>query len=413
MMNCQLILDSYNEVGTTTDTTAFKFLADVVNKHQLMFVGLPCFEYGMVSNSPNDQKRALETLETIFQPIPYEKMNPIDESNKFAVIYIPGLSEIPSELNGRKNDGFDIIDAESKELNRSSNFPDILKDDYCLDEQSYGLYMGFGYYVPSFGLAYGRQNNHIFKNIKLSMETPIITSTVINTLSHTARIGANNTHRVAFIGQDIYPVFSNYSYICEFEMMGCAQIQPLMYFQLMNVPMWRGTYIIFSVIHTMTPGNMVTRVRAMKLSCRVVPYSNAWFTKNPYFDENEWRKLYCLDEISRGNYRPLLSESGDNFTPPDYTGSYGSAGIFSGKSMKEQLALCEVTTGTSGQTVKPLIVTVEYKCGVGGSKTCKCQLNKHAAEDFKAIAEEVAQLGWFNFNVTSSWRPGNKAYGQF
>ena len=411
MMNCQLILDSYNEVGTTTDTTAFKFLADVVNKHQLMFVGLPCFEYGMVSNSPNDQKRALETLETIFQPIPYEKMNPIDESNKFAVIYIPGLSEIPSELNGRKNDGFDIIDAEGKELNRSSNFPDILKDDYCLDEQSYGLYMGYGYYVPSFGLAYGRQNNHIFKNIKLSMETPIITSTVINTLSHTARIGANNTHRVAFIGQDIYPVFSNYSYICEFEMMGCAQIQPLMYFQLMNVPMWRGTYIIFSVIHTMTPGNMVTRVRAMKLSCRVVPYSNAWFTKNPYFDENEWRKLYCLDEISRGNYRPLLSESGDNFTPSDYTGSYGGAGIFSGKSMKEQLALCEVTTGTSGQTVKPLIVTVEYKCGVGGSKTCKCQLNKHAAEDFKAIAEEVAQLGWFNFNVTSSWRPGNKAYG--
>lgn len=38
--------------------------------------------------------------------------------------------------------------------------------------------------------------------------------------------------------------------------------------------------MIFNVTHTMTPGNMVTRVKAMKLSCRAVPYSNAWFKKN-------------------------------------------------------------------------------------------------------------------------------------
>ncbi len=115
----------------------------------------------------------------------------------------------------------------------------------------------------------------------------MITSAVINTLSHIAKQGSGNEHKIAFIGQDLYPVFSNYSYICEFEMMGCAQIQPLMYFQLMNVPMWRGTYMIFNVTHTMTPGNMVTRVKAMKLSNRAIPYSNAWFTKNlSYKGEN-------------------------------------------------------------------------------------------------------------------------------
>ena len=416
MLNCQLLLDTYNEVGTNTDITAFKFMADVVNKHHLMFVGLPCFESAMVTKGAAIPKEALEAMKTIFTPVQYSQMNPIDETNKFAVIYIPGLSEIPSELNGFKNDSFDIVGTiDGKETELPPTFPEVLRDDFILEDNSaYGLYMDYGYYVPSFGLAYGSQNNHMFKNINLSMETPIITSTVINTLSHTSRIGASNTHRIAFIGQDLFPVFSNYSYICEFEMMGCAQIQPLMYFQLMNVPMWRGTYIIFSVVHTMKPGDMTTKVKAMKLSCRVVPYSNAWFTENPNFDKNELRVLECLEALASGKYQALISSGvGSNITPTtDNNTPLGSAGIFSGKSMKEQLALCGITsTSMTGSQIEPLITWVEYKSGIGGKTLRKVQLNKHCAEDIKAIAEEVAALGWFDFYISSAWRKSNNAYG--
>ena len=47
------------------------------------------------------------------------------------------------------------------------------------------------------------------------------------------------------------------------------------------------------------------------------------------------------------------------------------------------------------------------------AKMCKFNrgVNKHVLADLQAIAEEVAQLGWFNFVITSDWRPGNKAYG--
>ena len=414
MINCQTILECYNNVNSNEDITAFKFIADLVNRHNLMFVGLPDFVSGMVDYGLGGETKALESMKTIFTPIPYQRMNPIDETNKFVTIYIPRLSEIPSEMNGYTNDSFDIIGDETLE-----DFPMILQDDLGVEDESvYGLYMDYAYYVPSFGLAYGRQNNHFFTDINLTMETPIITSTVINTLSHIARKGANNTHRIAYVGQDLYPVFSNYSYICEFEMMGCAQIQPLMYFQLMNVPMWRGTYIIFSVTHNMTPGNMVTRVKAMKLSNRAVPYSNAWFTENPNFDPEALRRLECIDLISSGK---LIGGSnisvvngngeGGSSTPTD-TGNYGK-GIFSGKTMKEQLAICEITsTGMSGSQIRPIInQSVKYKCGVGGKNTCTCQLNKHVVEDFQAIAEEVAQLGWFDFVVSSSWRPANNAYG--
>ncbi|MDE5888789.1 MAG: hypothetical protein K2H20_02090, partial [Bacilli bacterium] len=72
--------------------------------------------------------------------------------------------------------------------------------------------------------------------------------------------------------------YSNYSYQIEVEMMGNAQIQPLMYFQLLNIPMWRGAYMIYQVSHNMTPGNMTTRIKAMKMSKNPVPILSSYWT---------------------------------------------------------------------------------------------------------------------------------------
>ena len=279
MMNCGILLRRYteNHVGTK-DYAVFKYIGDITTDHNCLFLAVPDFIEGMGMNDESKEK-ARDALSSIFVPVPYEKMRDMDLNNKFVIIYVPKLSETPSEINGFSEDGFNIWSYNEKD----GVCPPIFKATRAnTDELS-----GYGYFVPSFGLAYGRQHNHLFKNISLNMETPIITSAVINTMSHIIRMGASNQHAIAYVGQDIYPVFSNYSYICEFEMMGCAQIQPLMYFQLMNVPMWRGTYMIFNVVHTMTPGNMVTRVKAMKLSCRAVPYSNAWFKKNMNYNPDD------------------------------------------------------------------------------------------------------------------------------
>ena len=276
MMNCQILLDRYEANNVSTrDYSIFKYIGDITTDHHCMFLAVPDFIDDM---SAKNRDKARAAMNSIFTPVPYDKMRDMDLNNKFVIIYVPKLSETPSEINNYEDDSFNIWSYTEKD----GIAPKILKmSNNTSDDLS-----AYGYYVPSFGLTYGRQHNHLFKNLNLNMETPIITSAVINTLSHISKMGAANSHAVAFIGQDIYPVFSNYSYICEFEMMGCAQIQPLMYFQLMNVPMWRGTYMIFNVTHTMTPGNMVTKVKAMKLSNRAVPYSNAWFKKNLNYDPN-------------------------------------------------------------------------------------------------------------------------------
>ena len=311
MTNCQILLECYNNnVTSNSDITVFKFISDITTKHHCMFVAVPDFIIAWSHEEDTDVKTSLET---VFVPMPYNSMGKMRVNNKFVTLYVPKLCETPSELNNFKEDGFNIwsyndgmvINGDLTVRNNYNGLPHLLDNisEVVLEAFDQGVDLTeYAYYVPSFGIAYGRQHNHIFKNMNLSMETPAITSTVINTLSHIARIGSNNTHRIAFIGQDLYPTYSNYAYLCEFEMMGCAQIQPLMYFQLMNVPMWRGTYIIFSVTHTMTPGNMVTRVKAMKLSNRGIPYSNAWFTENPNFDPEALRKLQCLDQIASGNF---------------------------------------------------------------------------------------------------------------
>ena len=334
MVNCQILLDCYNSnMSSNLDISVFKFIGDLTTKHNCMFITVPDFIANWSSRSDTEVRTSMET---VFVPLPYNSMGKMRINNKFVTMYIPKLSETPSEMNNFRSDGFNIWSyndpiverGDSTVRTKNSVIPKILDSvsevvaERMWTELDYSRY---SYYVPAFGLAYGRQNNAIFKNLNLSMDAPATNSVVINTLSHTARMGANNTHRIAFIGQDLYPVYSNYAYLCEFEMMGCAQIQPLMYFQLMNVPMWRGTYLIYSVTHTMTPGNMVTRVKAMKLSNRAVPYSNAWFTKNPNFDENELKKLQCLENLVQGVTigvvsTPSSDNDNDNNSNLDYIG---------------------------------------------------------------------------------------------
>ncbi len=326
MTNCQVFLEVYD--GNTfcnQDSTVFKAIGDLTTRHHCLFLAIPDFIDNLASEKPDE---AVKALESMFVPMPYDEQPPLRRNNRFVIIYVPKLSETPSELNNYKEDGFNIWSYnDSKKMtdpnlpkewvdvldNENDELPAILKKNTGDFDEDLTRY---GYFVPSFGLAYGHQHNHLFKNVNLNMETPVITSAVINTLSHIARQGSANEHKVAFIGQDLYPVFSNYSYICEFEMMGCAQVQPLMYFQLMNVPMWRGTYMIFNVTHTMTPGNMVTKVKAMKLSNRAVPYSNAWFTKNMAYKGDGGSGTADPCETDIDGYDSDSSTSGD--TSYDY-----------------------------------------------------------------------------------------------
>jgi hypothetical protein len=48
-------------------------------------------------------------------------------------------------------------------------------------------------------------------------------------------------------------------------------IQPTMYFYLKNIPMFRGTYLITEVSHTIRDNNMVTNFKGIRIADRSFP----------------------------------------------------------------------------------------------------------------------------------------------
>jgi hypothetical protein len=271
LINCETLKNAYD--GRDENGSLFQFIGDITSEHHCLFLALP--DYVDMGNADNEKAR--DSMMNMFKPIPYNEMNSVDDENRFVIIYTPRMSEVPSTMNNYREDYIRIWNPVTNTWDE--NLPGV----YTLEpvNNTNNAATRYGYYVPSFGVAFSRQNNHLFKNIGLNMTTPLVTSASINALANIALKGSGNQHKVAFMGQDLYPVFSNYSYICEIEMMGDAQIQPLMYFQLMNIPMWSGVYMIFNVTHTISAGNMTTKFKGMKLSRNPLPYNSSWYMFRP------------------------------------------------------------------------------------------------------------------------------------
>ena len=165
----------------------------------------------------------------------------------FIVLYSSQKSSILNNSDdkgrmGYKDDGFDI----------ANTWGEIVPQPMLTDSPSKG------FVVPSFGVTFAKQNQSYFKDVRLSMEDHQVTEFSVRNevmISYQSNRGPRET---SFIGQDLYSVYSNYSYSCTVSMMGDAQITPLMYFQLNNIPMWKGAYIITSVHHDISVHGMET-----------------------------------------------------------------------------------------------------------------------------------------------------------
>lgn len=125
--------------------------------------------------------------------------------------------------------------------------------------------------VPGFAVTYAKQNQSLFKNIRLNTTDAGITDVSIANTMNIASQAATGPRETYLYGQDIYHVNSNKSFMCEVECMGNAQIVPLMYFQLNNIPFWGGAYQVLKVSHDITPGNFVTKFKGIRLNRYKIP----------------------------------------------------------------------------------------------------------------------------------------------
>lgn len=128
-----------------------------------------------------------------------------------------------------------------------------------------------GYAVPAFGVTFAKENQAYFKNISLSTKQHGVTEAGLNATMNIATKASETIRETTLYGQDIYKVFANNSYECTVEMMGDMQIFPPMYFQLNNIPMWKGAYLIKKVTHNIRPGDVTTTIVGVRQNKYLIP----------------------------------------------------------------------------------------------------------------------------------------------
>jgi hypothetical protein len=164
------------------------------------------------------------------------------------------------------------------------------------------------YVMPAFGVTYGKQNQSIFKNIRLSNATQGVTEAGIAATMNIAAKASESPRESTLYGQDLYRVFSNYSYRCSVETMGNVQIMPLMYFQLNNIPLWKGAYMIVKVSHEITAGNISTTFEGVRQNRYAIPLADgAVIIEKQTGDETDDKSI---TNIVGGDNNPTRGEGG-------------------------------------------------------------------------------------------------------
>jgi len=235
-------------LADSSDSSFYDLFGRLLTDNNMLFVPLPTY----IDYTNNDD------VQNIFTPYPYYQAKTLPVSGPSFVCMYVGQTSTKLDLGPNSdypNDGIN--------LNDKSTIPSDLVSPIKDWETP----------TAAFLVNYGQQNQNIFKDIVLDQseftetnESLKITDAIANTYSQTSQ---------SYVGQNLYNVYSARSYKAEVTMMGNAMIQPMMYFQLNNIPLFRGAYLIIGVKHHIVPNNMSTVFTGVRIKKTATPLIDA------------------------------------------------------------------------------------------------------------------------------------------
>ncbi len=124
--------------------------------------------------------------------------------------------------------------------------------------------------VRAFSVKFGEQNQSMFTDMKIDSKEYPETNESIQILARLA--GDQGQNPPIPKGQNLFNLYENRSYKATISGLGNVMIQPTQYFQLENVPMYNGAYVILGVEHNVVPNNMKTSFYGTKVNRFPVPF---------------------------------------------------------------------------------------------------------------------------------------------
>ena len=278
------------------DTTIFTAISQILSTNGFEFFPLQNF----MSHNPKDWVDSFKldvTGESNFQPI-------------FVCMYIGGASSYPTGINRSsggqfKDDG--IVDLSSPGVDDFS-ISDCNRMETPYDRQLQ-TNLNFPYrQVRAFRVRFGEQNQSMFFDIKIEGNEFPETNESIQILSRIA--GDNKQQAPIPKGQNLYNMYENRAYSSTISTLGNMMIQPSQYYQLENIPMFDGAYIILNVEHNITPNFMTTKFEGTKILKYPIPR-----VKNPFA---VFGYEGGTSEIGEGGLRETIPTVPDEFIDGPY-----------------------------------------------------------------------------------------------
>ena len=181
-----------------------------------------------------------------------------DTSSKYIAIY----AYVPStHLAMNENVDYRYRD-DAFDLRRASDNPLIESQDGKNDWDKSNKVVGFNVDI-------GPQNQQIFKQLDIAQDPGKPTAEseqMLTQMANTYRNRGGTSQSVS-----LYNVYKNRSYRCSIDMLGNAMIQPTMYFNLRNVPLFSGPYMITNVSHRISENGFDTTFEGQRQPFYSIP----------------------------------------------------------------------------------------------------------------------------------------------
>ncbi len=211
--------------------------------------------------SPNKSKitpskKVAENLFGTFLDVDYQESSP-----KIIIQYVSSSSKRPDMPDKKKyrftDDSFNISNTSNNPLMYS--LPKVFKTGDLSKSNR----------VVAFEVSFGDQNQSIFKGVTLDQTTIKNTSESFVVLENLGRTESGSSAYNVDIG--LYEYYRQASYQCEVSCMGNVMIQPTMFFYLKNIPMFKGSYWITEVSHTIKNNVINTTFKGSRIPYTSLP----------------------------------------------------------------------------------------------------------------------------------------------
>ena len=342
-------LETVNNLFQNTQNSIFEISSDVLTSSNFLFLPLP----GYVDLSAGLTKEAVdrnteypnfaaEQANNMFRPISDQAtFSDIDSklgSPMWYSMYIGGVSRqlklqrednqpgclTELNINGKKeqsDDGF-LLEPSPSSKPAPPDFTSTSTSDNSLTNSN-STSKG----ITAFKVRFGAENQSHFYGIGLDqLEFKDTNESIVTTEEIARRAADGGSGGFIAKGQDLYQVFLNRSYTAKVESMGNAMIQPMQYFQLENVPMFFGSYLITKVGHNVRPNHMKTTFEGVRMSHATIPVVEDFISTFNIKPSKEGAKRKSLKSTGSGSNK--ASGYGSSSSSSSTTGTKSISGIY-------------------------------------------------------------------------------------